>query len=293
MIEPWGLLVLDKPQGLTSHRAVQRVARALGVRRAGHAGTLDPMATGVLLVAVGRATRLVEYLVGHDKTYTARVRLGELRDTLDRDGEVVATRVVPPLRREDVEAVLERFLGTSEQIPPAFAAIKQGGEPLHRKARRGERVEAPARRITIHRLTLLGFEPPDLELEVECSKGTYVRALARDVGEALGTAATLWALRRTRSGPFSVEGAVTLEALEAAGPGASARLVGPAEMLRELPQQTVGKDGAALLREGRPVEARGEVDGPVAVLDEAGAVVAVAVQQGNHLRPRKVFPPQS
>ncbi len=287
-----GLLVCLKPEGPSSHRAVERVKRALGARRAGHAGTLDPAASGVLLVGLNRATRLLEYLAGHDKTYRAVLRLGEVRDTLDRTGVVVERRAVPELDAPRVRSVLDRFRGRIRQIPPAYSAIKVDGERLYRRARRGERVAPPARWITIHALELLRLDPPELEIRVVCSAGTYVRALARDVGEALGCGAVLWRLERIGSGPFGLAHAVPLETVEAEGSDAWNRVLPPEHMLQGMPRARVDAPTAAHLAHGRPVPwDREPVAGPVAVCGPGGELVAVGRVEAGRLRPAKVLRP--
>lgn len=286
--EPWGLLVLDKPAGITSHTAVQRARRALGARRAGHAGTLDPLATGVLLVGLGRATRLLEYLAGHGKEYRARVRLGEIRDTLDREGEVLATLPVPDLGPEELEAALGRFRGIIVQVPPVYSAVKVGGVPLHRRARRGESVEAPPRTVEIRELELLERDGPDLVLRVACSAGTYVRSLARDLGAALGTAGTLWELTRTRSGPFALADARSLDEVQAGGLGAWRWVLPAGRMVEDLPRLTASVTEIGELCAGRPLTRPGAAQ-VVSVFDADGDLVAVARRDGEALRPAKVF----
>jgi tRNA pseudouridine55 synthase len=178
-VTPSGLLILDKPTGLTSHDAVQRVRRISGVRRAGHAGTLDPLASGVLLVCVGPATRLVEYLVGHDKTYETTVRLGQTTTTYDAEGDITRER---PVRVDEsqIAAALDAFRGAIRQQVPAFSAVKRDGQPLYKAARRGDEMELPLREVVVHSLELLVFEPPLLSLRVACSSGTYIRSLVHD-----------------------------------------------------------------------------------------------------------------
>ncbi|MBX3014346.1 MAG: tRNA pseudouridine(55) synthase TruB [Caldilineaceae bacterium] len=225
-----GLLIVDKP-GLpsllpscepsprlyTSHDIVQLVRRWSGQRRIGHTGTLDPMASGVLVLCLGQATRLVEYYQGHDKEYEAEITLGTATDTYDRLGTVVAEGAVPLLNVAMIEAALAPFRGNILQTPPVYSALKQGGESLHHKARRGESVTVEPRPITIHQLELVAFTPPaQLALRVRCSAGTYIRSLAYDVGQALGTWGHLSWLRRTAAGPFSLAEAHSLAALEGA-----------------------------------------------------------------------------
>ncbi len=211
-----GLFNIDKPRGLTSHDVVDVVRRLIGHRRVGHTGTLDPLATGVLVVAVGQATRLIEFMTGHDKEYRFTLRLGEETDTLDAEGEIVERAPVPPLDEETIRAVLRRFTGTIEQVPPAHAAIRHRGRRLYEWARMGRPVTPPPRRVHIYALDLEAWQPPELTLRVTCSAGTYVRALARDIARALNTRGHVTALRRLASGPFRVEDAVPLRVLESA-----------------------------------------------------------------------------
>lgn len=287
-----GLLVLDKPEGLTSHSAVQRVRRALGVKRAGHAGTLDPLATGVLLVAVGRATRLLEYLVLQDKAYRAEIRLGVRTETLDREGDVLETLPVPDPDGDALEQALAHFRGPQRQTAPVFSAIKRGGQRLYQKARRGEAVEAPVRDVTIHRLDLVAWSPPDLTVDVVCSKGTYVRALARDLGEALGSAGTLWQLRRTRSGGFGLDQALTLAQVQEDPLAAAAALLPPEAMVADLPRVTVDAEAAAALARGMAVpRAEGSEEGTCAVFAADGALRGIGQGDGAFLRPHKILQP--
>lgn len=285
-----GLLVLDKPPGLTSHSAVQRVRRALGVKRAGHAGTLDPLATGVLLVAVGRATRLLEYPLLQDKAYRAQIRLGVSTDTLDREGAIVATRPVPDLGAAVLERALARFRGPQRQQVPVFSAIQQGGERLYQRARRGDAVEAPVRDITVHRLHLVAWQPPDLTVDVLCSKGTYVRALARDLGEALDSVGTLWNLRRTRSGPFDLDQAVSLERVQTEPEGVS--LLPMESMVADLPRVTLDSESALALSRGLALpQPDGATPGTCALFCTDGTLLAIGHADGTHLRPHKVLRP--
>ncbi len=207
-----GILNLNKPRGMTSHDVVARVRAVARQREVGHAGTLDPMATGVLLLCLGRATRLAEYLMDSPKLYRARVRLGITTDTDDAEGAVIAESPVEA-DRAAVEAALERFRGPILQVPPMYSALKRDGQPLYRLARRGQTVEREPRRVEIYRLDLTAWEPPELTLEVLCSTGTYIRALARDLGEALGCGAHLTGLVRLASGDFRLEDAAELDAV--------------------------------------------------------------------------------
>lgn len=286
-----GVLLVDKPEGPTSHDVVDRVRRLLGERRVGHTGTLDPFASGLLVLCVGRATRLSEYLAGLDKEYLAVVRLGRTTATQDPDGELLTEHELPAsLGAEDVEAALAPRRGRIRQVPPVFSAKKVGGQRAYRKARRGEPVELKAVEVTVHALELLALEPPFARLRVHCSSGTYVRALARDIGESLGVGAHLAALRRTRVGPFRVEDAVRLDEdlPPETPPGA---WVDPARALAHLPSVRVEGEVAGRLAGGQtiPLEARDLPLGePVAVI-EGERLVAVAIRDGDRLRPRKVF----
>ncbi|HEU5318441.1 MAG TPA: tRNA pseudouridine(55) synthase TruB [Chloroflexota bacterium] len=207
--------IVDKPRGPTSHDVVARLRRASGVRRIGHAGTLDPLATGVLVVAIGRATRLLEYVAGDDKAYVADVAFGVETDSYDAEGHVVARTDASGLTAPRIVDTLGAFRGHLEQRPPAHSAISVGGKRLYELARAGRPVEAPLRSVFVRTIELRAWDPPVATLFVECSKGTYVRSLAHDLGRAVGTGAHLSGLRRTRSGAFTIERAIPLDALEA------------------------------------------------------------------------------
>lgn len=213
---PDGILNLDKPHGPTSHDVVDRVRALTGIQRVGHAGTLDPLATGVLVICVGRATRVAEYLMvpeyGARKVYRARIRLGTATDTYDAEGRVVAEAPVE-VTRAQVEAALMHFRGAIMQVPPMYSALKQQGMPLYKLARRGIKVARDARQVEVYCLELTAWEPPELVLEMTCSPGTYVRALANDLGQALGCGGHLTALTRLASGDFHLDDATTLDAL--------------------------------------------------------------------------------
>ncbi len=211
---PHGLLILNKPGGLTSHDVVNRVRRATHIKQVGHAGTLDPMATGVLVVCVGQATRLSEYLMGHNKTYRATIRLGIETNTYDADGEVVAIHEVR-VERAEVEQAVQSFVGAIRQIPPMYSALKRDGQKLYDLARQGIEVEREARAVTVYTIDLLDYQTPDVTINVHCSAGTYIRSIAHDLGVMLGTGAHLIALTRTASGPFTEQQAIDLDTFEA------------------------------------------------------------------------------
>lgn len=212
-----GVLLLDKPEGLSSNHALQRAKRALDARKAGHTGTLDPFATGLLVCCLGRATKIAGLMLEADKVYEATMAWGEETDSGDLTGEVIAR--APEgfigIEAEQLEAVLPAFRGEIEQIPPMYSALKRDGRPLYEYARQGIELERPPRSVTIHELTVLSCEPMQARLRVHCSKGTYIRTLAQDIGRQLGCRAHLTALRRTRVGPFDLADGVALEALQA------------------------------------------------------------------------------
>lgn len=257
-----GLLVIDKPRGWTSHDVVNWTRRRLGEKRVGHGGTLDPAAEGVLLIAVGQATRLTSFLQDAGKQYLAHIVLGATSTTDDLEGDFLATTqpVIPPARTE-VERVLRRFEGEIEQLPPAFSAIKVGGRPLYRRSRAGEAVEATPRRVVIYRLELLHYAYPDLVLAIDCGKGVYVRSLGRDLGAALGTGAYLHGLIRTRVGPFTLADAWSLDALEPLLSVETWRQIAwhPDTALNGLPALVLSADQAKAWYHGAPVRRPGSL----------------------------------
>src|SRR5215469_16571353 len=210
-----GIFAINKAPGMTSHDVVARVRKLAKQKRVGHAGTLDPLATGVLPILLGQATRVAEYLSEGGKAYRATIRFGVVTDTYDAEGRVSRTSAVA-LHEDEIAAVLPDFLGEQMQVPPAYSAVKRGGQPAYRLARAGEEVALEPRNVVIYALRVVSWEPPDLVLDVECGAGTYIRSLAYDLGQRLGPGAYLAGLVRTRSGPFSLAQCLTLEALEAA-----------------------------------------------------------------------------
>jgi tRNA pseudouridine55 synthase len=250
-----GFLIVDKPVGVTSFAMVSLVRRLSGVRRVGHAGTLDPLASGVLPVAVGAATRFIEYMDDNLKTYVAIVRLGSSTTTYDAEGEITGSGDASGVGTANIEAELAHLVGDIEQVPPLYSAIKLRGKPLYRYAREGAPVEPAARRVSIERIELLGYRAADVEIEVTCGKGTYIRSIAHDLGERLGCGGHLAALRRTASGGFTLEDAQTPDELIDAE---SARLLtelllAPDRALERRPAALVGADSARALRAGRDV----------------------------------------
>jgi tRNA pseudouridine55 synthase len=272
-----GILNLLKPPGMTSHDVVSAVRRALSIKKVGHTGTLDPGVAGVLPVCLGRATRLAEFIAGEDKAYRAEITFGVTTDTQDSFGEVRSEQDASHLGRGDVAYMLTRFHGAIMQIPPMVSAVKVGGKRLYELAREGVEVERQARPVTIHKLQLLDFRPgprPVAFVDVVCSKGTYIRTLAADLGEKLGVGAHMSYLVRTRSGPFRLEAAATLEEL-AAG---QAPMLAPADALGAMPRATVQGPAAERLKHGVAPRLRlSEPPGTtVALLDESGDLLALA-----------------
>ena len=289
-----GLLNINKPAGMTSHDVVNRVRRILGQKRVGHAGTLDPAATGILLVCAGQATRLVEYLVPGIKTYQGTIRLGQATDTYDSEGEFTSETETDHLDRGMVEAAMVSFTGDIEQIPPAYSAIKRDGVPSYKLARKGKDVNLPARRIRIESFELLGWNQPELTFRIVCQSGTYVRSIAHDLGAALEVGGYLQSLCRTGSGSWRVEDALDLTALEqAAADGRLGSVIRPfSDVLTDMPGVTITEKEIAQLGYGQelPLEVEGRPE-IICARAETGRLVAILVPTGtNRWRPKKVFP---
>ncbi|MEX1257322.1 MAG: tRNA pseudouridine(55) synthase TruB [Gemmatimonadota bacterium] len=287
-----GLLPVDKPMGLTSHDVVASARRALGLRRIGHTGTLDPFASGLLLLLLGTTTRLAEYFDGFAKEYRATARLGICTTTDDREGEVVAVSDAwVDLEPAVIEETMASFRREIVQVPPAYSAKKVGGRPAHRRVRAGETVELAAVSVTIHEIVIEELALPDVRFRVRCSTGTYVRALARDLGERLGVGAHLVELRRLAIGPFRIEEALPYDLLGDAARVAEAWLP-PLGALAHLTRIDVGDEEAGKLAMGQALAAGEygvpEEAGPIAVA-RGDALVAVAERDGDLIRPKKVF----
>jgi tRNA pseudouridine55 synthase len=294
---PAGFLVVDKPAGVTSHDVVDAARRWLGTRRVGHLGTLDPQATGVLPLAVREATRLASFVDQGRKSYVGIVRLGIATDTQDGEGKVLRRFDGPLPDRQAIADALAAFRGDIEQIPPMFSAVKHGGVPLHRLARKGEHVQRSPKKVRIHRLEILRYDPPDLEIAVDCSPGTYVRTLASDLGEALSCGAYLHSLRRLRSGPFGEAEARTVEQLEAdATAGRIEEHLVPAAAVLGLPTLTLATSAADRVRNGADLSPgsglRAAPGDLVLALDESGALLAVLeLRADRRLWPLRVLRP--
>jgi tRNA pseudouridine55 synthase len=290
---PGGLVVVDKPAGLTSHDVVARVRRIAGTRRVGHAGTLDPMATGVLVLGVERATKLLGHLTLTDKAYAATIRLGQDTVTDDAEGEVAGGSSAAAVTEQDVAAGLAALTGVIEQVPSTVSAVKIDGRRAYARVRAGEQVELAPRTVTVSRLALAGWARPtadllDLDVEVDCSSGTYVRALARDLGRALGTGGHLTALRRTRVGPFTLADAVTLDELASRTDPVPIPL--DAAVAAAFPRRELTPAETDRLRHGGRLDPVGR-PGPYGAFDPDGHAVALVEDRSDAARPLVVLRP--
>lgn len=251
-----GIIVVDKPQGISSNDAVQRVKKLYGAQKVGHTGSLDPLATGVLPLCLGEATKFSQYLLSSDKRYWVRIKLGVATDSGDADGEVISEADASGVREADVSGALEQFRGEIEQVPSMFSAIKHNGQPLYKLARQGIEVEREARRVTVYSNELTAFADGELELEIHCSKGTYVRSIAEDLGEQLGVGGHVTALRRRSAGPYCEEDMVTLDFLtEQREHGSLDKFLRPiASAVGQWPEVTLTDATSFYLRQGQPVQ---------------------------------------
>lgn len=283
-----GVLLLDKPPGLTSNGALGRVKRLYNPAKAGHTGTLDPLASGLLPICLGNATRFAQLLLDAPKRYVATVRFGITTTTHDADGDIVQSSPIT-FERDALGALLRDFAGRRTQIPPAHSALKLAGKPYYDYARRGIDIPRAPRAVTIHRLDLLGWNPPDAMLDIECSKGTYVRALAADLGEALGCGAHVVALRRTASGGFDIANAMTLDALELLTERERDRRLQPTRILvAHLPALVVAPETARRFLHGAAISAQGFAEGSAAVF-EGDSLLGVADVVDTLAHPRRVL----
>lgn len=293
-----GILVIDKPSGPTSFDMIREVRALLGMRKIGHTGTLDPLATGVLPLCLGEATKIASFILESEKQYEAVVRLGKTTDTLDAQGKVLAEHPVPELTPALLETALARFRGTLQQTPPMYSAVKVKGKRLYELAREGREVERPSREVTVHELTLRDFSASEVALSVRCSKGFFVRVLASDLGEVLGCGAHLHALRRTRTGPFTQEQAISPDKLrklieEGGGPEAVRdRLISAEEALIELPALEIPEALVDKVLHGVPLEVAAVGQGGagrVRVMAPSGKLLAVAEIDRGRLRYARVL----
>lgn len=294
-----GIVLLDKPRGASSNRALQTVKRLYGARKAGHTGSLDPMATGVLPLCLGEATKFSQYLLNADKAYQATIRLGEQTDTGDAEGEVIARCDTTALTRAQAESVLPQFVGEIDQVPPMYSALKVDGQPLYKLARQGIEIERKARRITIYKLVMTAFRPgpqAELDIEVECSKGTYIRTLAEDIAAALGDlGGHLVMLRRTRVGIFSIADCHDLATLQqqhdTAGETALDQwLIAPEQAVNHLPGVAVSVDTGYYVRRGQAVRVAGAPPhGLVRIHQEDGVFLGIGeILDDGRIAPRRL-----
>ncbi|MBN2548341.1 MAG: tRNA pseudouridine(55) synthase TruB [Anaerolineales bacterium] len=288
-----GVLVVDKPIGLTSHDVVQIIRRGTGIRRAGHTGTLDPRASGVLVILIGPAVRLSEYVSASDKRYQATIHLGASTDTYDSEGTVTSSAPVEGITEEHFNEILQQFIGEIEQVPPPYSAVKVKGRRAYDMAREGEEVELMPRKINVYSLEVLEWAPPEVVIDVYCSSGTYVRSLANDLGKALGTGAHLIGLRRTKSGRFTLRDAVPLRRLQEAFTAGNwyRSLIPAAEALADWPMVELDADQVELIRHGHRVPADPEAKGLARGVSEQGDLVALMEvdEATREWQPRKVF----
>ncbi len=289
--ESGGIMLVDKPKGISSNAALSRAKRVVGIRKAGHAGTLDPMASGLLVLCFGQATKVAGFLLEADKRYLAHVQLGVSTDSEDAEGQVIDRRPVPDLDDEAVEAVLERFRGPIQQVPPMYSALKHQGRRLYELARKGEQVERPPRSVVIHQLSLIERRTERLCLDVHCSKGSYIRSLARDIGAAIGCGAHLNGLRRTASSPFDIEDAVELEAFESLTPEQARALLMPADhALKHLPAVELDEHLARRILHGQRLTALGPAHtGQVRIYGPNDFLGVGEMDGQGHLRPVRLF----
>jgi tRNA pseudouridine55 synthase len=287
-----GVLVVDKPIGLTSHDVVQIIRKGTNIRRAGHTGTLDPRASGVLVILVGPAVRLSEYVSASDKRYQAVVRLGQSTDTYDADGRVVSTSPVN-ITEDEFSNALKQFIGEIEQVPPPYSAVKVKGKKAYEMAREGEEVELMPRKIQVYNLDLLEWAPPDAVIDVYCSSGTYVRSLAHDLGEALGCGAHLVGLRRTKSGRFTLRDAVPLRKLRESFENGTwyQHLIPAAEALSDWPSIELSHTQVDDVRHGHRIPGDKELGKLARGISEQGELVALLEfdPEANEWQPKKVF----
>lgn len=286
-----GVLVVDKPVGLTSHDVVQIIRRGTGIRRAGHTGTLDPRASGVLVVLIGPAVRLSEFVSAEDKRYQATIRLGSSTDTYDAEGTPNGPEVPVDIEKEQFTELLTHFVGEIEQKPPAYSAIKVQGQRAYDMARRGEEVDLAPRIIHVHSLELLEWALPEAVVDVHCSSGTYVRSLAHDIGAELGVGGHLVGLRRTRSGRFTLRDAVSLRRLrEAFEQGTWAQFLIPAaEALADWPAVELDEEALHKISNGIRIPAEPGATGLARAVSQQGELVAVVEVKDGEWQPRKVF----
>ncbi|AOM02549.1 tRNA pseudouridine(55) synthase TruB [Cobetia marina] len=289
-----GVLLLDKPKGMSSNYALQKARRLYQAQKAGHTGTLDPMATGLLPVCFGEATKFSSHLLEADKVYRARIKFGQVTDTGDAEGEILREREIPELAESELEAVLDRFRGEIDQVPPMYSALKHQGRPLYELARQGIEIERAVRRVTIYNMALLARHSDGIEIEVAVSKGTYIRSLAEDIGEALGCGAHLTALRRLKTGPFTGDAMLDFERLEAlADQQAREGVLLPVDILLDhLPRLDITAEMARKILRGQQAETTTgslEVDSLARVYQDQQLLGLVRIAAEGIIAPRRLL----
>ncbi|WP_176503560.1 tRNA pseudouridine(55) synthase TruB [Cobetia sp. 5-11-6-3] len=289
-----GVLLLDKPKGMSSNYALQKARRLYQAQKAGHTGTLDPMATGLLPVCFGEATKFSSHLLEADKVYRARIKFGQVTDTGDAEGEILREREIPELAESELEAVLDRFRGEIDQVPPMYSALKHQGRPLYELARQGIEIERAVRRVTIYNMALLARHSDGIEIEVAVSKGTYIRSLAEDIGEALGCGAHLTALRRLKTGPFTGDAMLVFERLEAlADQQAREGVLLPVDILLDhLPRLDITAEMARKILRGQQAETTTgslEVDSLARVYQDQQLLGLVRIAAEGIIAPRRLL----
>lgn len=288
-----GILLLDKPPGMTSNQVLQAVKRLLRVKKAGHTGSLDPLATGLLPICIGEATKISPFLLLGDKRYNVWFRLGKATDTGDADGKVIEEKPVPPLTQQEIEETLGRFLGEIEQIPPMFSAVKKGGQRLYELARQGIEVEREPRRVKIYELKLIGREPDRIRLDIRCSKGTFIRTLAEDIAKALGTVGHVEELRRTEVGCFSAEEAISLDKLREMPLEERRKKLLPVDSaIAEWPEVRLSSELLFYITRGQPImiPKLAAHEGPIRLYDESGRFIGVGeVLDDGRVAPRRLL----
>ncbi len=281
-----GLVLVDKPTGMTSNAVVQRIKRIYDAQKAGHTGTLDPFATGLLPVCLGEATKASAFLLDADKTYEATLKLGARTDTADCEGEVIETAPLPLMSRDGIVAAMHSLTGEIEQIPPVYSALKKDGKPLYHYARKGEAVEVAPRRVRVHRFELVDFDDAHIRFRATVGKGTYIRTLGEDLAVQLGTVGHLSQLRRTETGGFKVDMALPLEVIEAFPETA---LLPMDRLLSHLPERLLSPEQAERFQHGNPVAASSQTAERWRVYDGEGRLLGIGVQRDGQLWPQRIF----
>lgn len=287
-----GVLLLNKPTGISSNKALQRVRAMLNANKGGHTGNLDPMATGLLPLCFGEATKFSSYLLDADKAYIACARLGQITDSGDADGEVIEERPVPEITEEQIRQVMDQFTGNIEQVPPMYSALKQNGQPLYKLAREGKTVERKPRPVTIFQIELISWQSPDLTFSVRCSKGTYVRTLAEDMAEALGPGAHLISLHRTHTGGFDADAMIDMDKLQSERDqelSLDGYLMSPDVLVAHFPQKNLSAAESERILHGQDVANDAELSGMVRLYDAEGQFIGLAeATNAGRLQPRRI-----